>query len=153
MISAASLIATSGQATRSSGNAPTATLNRPSPIPPTIPYSIPDGRPSGSWDRETRITATRAKAIPITTSGPGRPAPTNPTATGMLAASSPVTGATTPIRPTARPWYSPTIPATLRMPARIASPSVVGPGNGSPIARPSATISSTPIPSTTSATP
>ena len=41
--------------------------------------------------------------MPMTTGTGGQPWPTNPTMTGRVAAMTPVTGATTPIRPTARP--------------------------------------------------
>ena len=79
-------------------------LKIPSPTPPNRAYWMPDGRPAGSDDRDIRITATNAAAIPTITPVGGRPSRTNPTDTGRVAATRPVTGATTPIRPTARPW-------------------------------------------------
>ena len=82
----------------------TKTLNEPIPTPATRARPRPDGptRPS-SRTRDTRTTATIASAMPTRTSGGGTPSRTIPAVTGMSAAMTPVTGATIPIRPTARP--------------------------------------------------
>ncbi len=79
------------------------TLNAPIATPPTSASSMPDRPPPSSRTRDTSTTATTAAAIPTSTSGGGRPSRTIPAVTGISAAMTPVTGATTPIRPTASP--------------------------------------------------
>src|SRR4051812_29617816 len=87
--------------------------------------------------------------MPMRTDGAGSPRPTNPTTTGNVAASKPVTGATTPIRPRASPWYKPTMPATAQIPAIAARRSVVEPGNDSWVASATGTMTTAPTRSTT----
>ncbi len=79
------------------------TLNRPIPTPATSAKRTPDGPLDSSLTRDTRTTATIASAIPTSVSVDGTPSSTIPATTGISAAITPVTGATTPIRPTARP--------------------------------------------------
>ena len=55
-----------------------------------------------------------------------------PTATGMTAASTPVTGATTLIRPAASPAYNALIPITPATPVATDQPMSTTPGNASP---------------------
>ena len=80
------------------------TLSRPIPTPAITPNGRPDGRLDASVTRETRTTATIASPIPTSVKVGGTPSRTIPVTTGISAARTPVTGATTPIRPTARPW-------------------------------------------------
>src|SRR5262245_26157731 len=77
----------------------------------------------------------------------------NPAATGTIAARTPVTGATTPIRPTARPWYSATIPTTPRTPATSASATDDGSGNASRNSTAAASIATSPNSWTTNEAP
>src|SRR4051812_15760459 len=66
-----------------------------------------------------------ARTMPTRTIVPGSPSRRIPAPTGMSAARTPVIGATTPIRPTDRPWYSavmPTPPATAATALHATSP-------------------------------
>src|SRR3954462_4393881 len=113
----------------------------------------PDGR-SGSdpGARVTRITATIAATMPTTAAGCGTPSSMNPTVTGTTAESTPVVGATTPIRPTARPRYRQVIPTTPKIAARNARPTSGGAGNGSPRATASTRAATAPTPWVTATT-
>ena len=105
---------------------------RPIPSPPTSASPSPDGPPPSSRTRDTRTTATIARAIPTRTSGGGRPSRTIPAVTGMSAARTPVTGATTPIRPTASPRYSAVMPIAAGDAGQHAPAEVGGGGAVSP---------------------
>ena len=100
---------------------PMHTLNRPMPSPPSSPHWRPDAaEASCPGARVTSTTASSASRMPTTTSADGRPSSANPTVTGTTAARTPVVGATTPIRPTARPRYSEVMPITPKQPAATA---------------------------------
>src|SRR5436190_606537 len=69
-------------------------LIAPMAAPDSSASPTPDGPPPSSETRETRITARTAIAMPARTSGGGTPWSTMPAATGIVAAITPVTGAT-----------------------------------------------------------
>src|SRR5579859_6404961 len=122
----------SGQYTDPCDSLEMMTLNSPIATPARSPKRRPDGPSLSSPDRETRRTAAIATTIPIVTGGGGRPWRTIPTPTGTSTAKTPVTGATTPIRPTARPWYRPAIPTDPAAPASADRPTSTGAGAASP---------------------
>src|SRR5262245_13209361 len=128
-------------------NAPSAsrsanTLNNPSPTPASTPNSSPEPPPDpSSATRDTSTTARIASPIPASTIADGAPSRTMPTTTGIVAASTPVTGATTLIRPTASPWYSDRIPTPAAIPESAAQPRSTGAGSGSPRIRESSAVS------------
>src|SRR5690349_10623140 len=108
-------------------------LNTPVDRPAASAQAIPDGREgSAPGARVTRTTATKATRIPTMTAGCGIPSTAIPTMTGTTADNTPVVGATTPIRPTARPWYRHVIPTSPAKPATTASAVSGVDGNGSP---------------------
>src|SRR5918993_1022953 len=122
-------------------NCPTQMLNRPIAMPAMSAHRIPDGRSVPTPGvRVTRTTATSATRMPATVAGAGRPSVRNPNATGTVALRTPVTGATTPIRPTASPRYRLVMPTTPHRPPITAHPMSGADGNGSAsrIPRPSA---------------
>src|SRR5580765_461711 len=139
---AVALTMNSGPNTWPCGSSPMRMLNVPIPMPATRPNSIPERAPSIPGTRDTRITATSARPIPAITGGLGSPATIIPKATGIVAARTAATGATTPIRPTARPWYRQRMPTTTAAPAAADVRTDAGGGTPSAarIARPPARI-------------
>src|SRR6476659_8616116 len=95
---------------------------------------MPDRRPAGSGERETRTTPTRAQPMPIITPIAGNPWRANPTPTGRIAAITAVTGATTPILPTPMPSTGARRP--VQPPPKSPAP------HATAEARPSATVAS-----------
>ena len=130
-----------------------ATPNRPIATPPVSASVSPARPPLSSATRETRITAATASTMPMMTIGGGMPSITKPARTGITAASTPVTGATIPIRPIARPRYSIVMPNAPRMPATRHTSRSLPVGNDSPRRSASATHRTRPVACETSTTP
>ena len=85
------------------------------------------GRRSAPGARVTRTTATIATAIPAIVAGCGTPSVSEPDRDRDRRRSGrPSSGATTPIRPTARPRYRLVMPTTPHTPAIAAQPMSVG---------------------------
>ena len=83
---------------------------RPASRPSTTPAAVADRCPgswcapsSGTGSRETSQIPGRATAMPTHASRAGRSPETTPTSSGTTAAPTADTGATTPIRPAAKP--------------------------------------------------
>ena len=122
-------------------------------VPASKASPRPARPPPSSATVDTRTTATRATAIPRMTIVGRLPSMRNPAATGMSAARTPVTGATMPMRPTARPWYSAEIPTAPSTPPTTATPMSSGSGAVSPRISISARASTMPVTCETSTTP
>src|SRR5688572_26456369 len=92
-------------------------------IPNASPAPIASGIPLAplsaavSADEDTIATASSATTTPTSDHRPGRSPERRPKSTGTTAASTDVIGATTLIRPRARPRYNRTTPAPPATPA------------------------------------
>src|SRR5215212_3951858 len=110
----------SGERISSSGRNDAEIVKRPKSVPAPIAYWSPFGRPSPAFGaRMIRITFTTANPITMTATCEGRPSVRKPNATGSPAVRTAAIGATTPIRPAARPRYRSASPVEPKTPPAI----------------------------------